>query len=148
MSLQRLSITLHCWPVKRPPRLAPNATPAEAAANARPAKRFALAEVAIEGDDVRDIERFDSMVADALAEAVDRMKRLAPDRLGALRDLGYANRVEIAAIAEGGPYDVTLPAEFIDACHRLGVGIQLASDPIEREEADPIDAFADATRED
>lgn len=148
MSLQRLSISLHCWPTRRPVRRAPAATPADAEAAQRPAKRFTLAEVAVEGDDVRDLERFDSMVAEAIADAAARLRRVAPDRLGALRDLGYATRVEIAAVAEGGPYDVTLPSEFVDACHRLGVGIQLASDPTEPEGADTVDAFADASRDD
>ena len=147
MSLQRLTISLHCWPARRPARRAPTAAP-EAEAQARPERRFVLADVSVEGDDVRDIERFDSMAADAMSEAAERLKRVAADRLGALRDLGYATRVEIAAIADGGPYEVQLPATFVDACHRVGVSLQLASDRVERSEADADDVFINASRDD
>lgn len=139
MSLQHLSISLHCWPARRPTRRGPASALPGAGAEEPVARRFPLAEVTVEGDDVRDIERFDSMLAEALVEAADRLRRVAADRLGTLREMGYATRVEIAATADGGPYELALPAEFVDACHRLGVSVYLASDA---SVVDPVEDLA------
>ena len=128
--MERLTITLHCWPTRRPPRRAPTPPGARVAHpdEDRPTRRFALADVALDGDDLRDVERFDATLAEALVDVARRLSRVSPSRLADLRAIGYATRVEINAAAPCGTLDLVLPAAFIAGCQRLGLGVQVASD--------------------
>ena len=105
--------------------------------------RTVLADVALEGDDVRDIERFDSCVSDALLDAAERLRRVPAYRMSTLRDLGYATRVELNMTAEPGTLELALPAELIEACFRLRLGMQLLSDHALLVDPEPHDLAAD-----
>jgi hypothetical protein len=139
MSLYRLSIALHCWPTTRPERRRPDLAGVNRVEAARlnqsdedrPVQRIPLYDQVLDGDDRRDLEYFDTRLAEGLVEAAGRLRAITRHRLEQLRDIGYATRVEVAVSAEPGEIDFELPAAFVRACGELDLPVQVTSDQLE-----------------
>jgi hypothetical protein len=130
MSLHRITVSLHCWPARRPERQAPGRMRSLLPDTPLPADRIELLDLALDGDSLRDVEAFDQQLSEGLKDVARRVLAIRTHALDGLRQQGYTTRLEISIAAEPSGLEIDLPLELIAAASQRGLGIRVSHDQV------------------